>query len=107
MRLTVSGGRRRIGMLRLSTVFHHRTIPPRRMSVRNRLGGALLALMLATPAAAQVQIAPAQPIPGDPDAVLVEELVVTARLPGPAWWRVSDADTTVYDRKSTRLNSSH
>jgi len=22
--------------------------------------------------------------------------VVTGRLPGPAWWRVSDADTTVY-----------
>ena len=32
----------------------------------------------------------------DPDATVVEELVVTARLPGPAWWRVSDADTTVY-----------
>src|SRR5690606_15802790 len=26
----------------------------------------------------------------------VEELVVTARDPGPAFWRVSDADTTVY-----------
>jgi len=32
----------------------------------------------------------------DPDASLVEELVVTARLPGPAWWKVSDADSTVY-----------
>lgn len=32
----------------------------------------------------------------DPDATLVEELVVTARLPGPAWWKVSDADSTVY-----------
>ena len=32
----------------------------------------------------------------DPQADLVEELVVNARLPGPAWWKVSDADTTVY-----------
>lgn len=32
----------------------------------------------------------------DPEAVPVEELVVQAREPGPAWWRVSDGDTTVY-----------
>lgn len=32
----------------------------------------------------------------DPEAVPLEELVVTAREPGPAWWRVSDGDTTVY-----------
>lgn len=32
----------------------------------------------------------------DPEANLVEELVVSAKLPGPAWWRVSDADTTIY-----------
>ncbi|MDO8377793.1 TraB/GumN family protein [Phenylobacterium sp.] len=47
----------------------------------------LAALVLAAPAGAQTP---------DPDATLVEELVVTGRLPGPAWWRVSDADTTVY-----------
>ncbi|MET0295490.1 MAG: TraB/GumN family protein [Phenylobacterium sp.] len=46
-------------------------------------------------AAAQTPAPPAM-LPADPDAVLVEELVVTARLPGPAWWRVSDADSTVY-----------
>lgn len=51
---------------------------------------AALFLTLASPAGAQA------PDPYDPDGVLVEELVVTARLPGPAWWRVSDADTTVY-----------
>jgi len=62
------------------------------MSARLRLGGMLAAVALAAPASAQ---APAPP-PADPDAVLVEELVVTGRLPGPAWWRVSDADTTVY-----------
>lgn len=37
----------------------------------------------------------AQPIE-DPEATIVEELVVVARERGPAWWRVSDADTTVY-----------
>ncbi|MET0272907.1 MAG: hypothetical protein ABW360_07935, partial [Phenylobacterium sp.] len=57
---------------------------------------AVCALALAIPASAQVPISPARPDPNDPDAVIVEELVVTARLPGPAWWMVSDADTTVY-----------
>lgn len=52
-----------------------------------------LILALAVPASAQ---APAVPDPLDPDAVLLEELVVTAIDKGPAWWRVSDADTTVY-----------
>jgi uncharacterized protein YbaP (TraB family) len=32
----------------------------------------------------------------DPEANLVEELVVNAPMPGPAWWKVRDADTTVY-----------
>jgi hypothetical protein len=44
---------------------------------------------MAAPADAQPQIA-------DPEAHVVEELVVTARERGPAWWRVSDEDTTVY-----------
>jgi uncharacterized protein YbaP (TraB family) len=53
------------------------------------------------PPVAQVVLNPAaQPDPvsalTDPDAVLVEELVVTARDPGPAWWRVSDGDSVVY-----------
>ena len=50
----------------------------------------------ASSAPAQVPLTPVQAEAADPDATLVEELVVTARLPGPAWWRVSDADTTVY-----------
>lgn len=54
---------------------------------------ALASLLLTAPASAQT---PATPDPFDPDAVLVEELVVTALERGPAWWRVSDADTTVY-----------
>ena len=46
-------------------------------------------LLMAAPARAQEQ-------PADPDATLVEELVVTARYGGPAFWRVEDADTVVY-----------
>ncbi|MGA0606360.1 TraB/GumN family protein [Phenylobacterium sp. VNQ135] len=65
------------------------SIPPR---VLNRLAClAALAAALALPAKAQ-----APQVPADPDAALVEELVVVGRLPGPAWWRVSDGDTTVY-----------
>jgi uncharacterized protein YbaP (TraB family) len=52
---------------------------------------AVAAILCALPASAQVPL-----IPVDPDATLVEELVVRGRLPGPAWWRVSDGDTTVY-----------
>ena len=32
----------------------------------------------------------------DPQANVVEALVVSAKLPGPAWWRISDGDTTIY-----------
>jgi len=59
----------------------------------NRLASLAVALGLcALPALAQAP----PPAAEDPDATLVEELVVRGRLPGPAWWRVSDADTTVY-----------
>lgn len=69
------------------------------MSVLNRLASMVIALGLWAPAA--VAQTPPTPNPAavavdDPDAALVEELVVRGRLPGPAWWRVSDADTTVY-----------
>ncbi|HEX5379951.1 MAG TPA: TraB/GumN family protein [Phenylobacterium sp.] len=57
---------------------------------------AAMILALAPAVGAQVPLTPAAADPNDPDATLVEELVVTARLPGPAWWRVSDGDTTVY-----------
>lgn len=52
---------------------------------------AALSLALAAPAAGQ-----AGRRADDPEGALVEELIVTARERGPAWWRVSDADTTVY-----------
>lgn len=58
----------------------------------NRFALSILAAgLIAAPASAQTP-----PAIDDPDATLVEEFVVTARLPGPAWWRVTDADTTVY-----------
>lgn len=66
------------------------------MSLAHRLVPLVLALALAAPASAQVALTPARPDPRDPDAVIVEELVVVARDKGPAWWTVSDGDTTVY-----------
>ncbi|WP_068878478.1 MULTISPECIES: TraB/GumN family protein [unclassified Phenylobacterium] len=63
----------------------------------NRLATLVAVVMLAAlPASAQVPLLLAPAPVDDPDATLVEELVVRGRLPGPAWWRVSDADTTVY-----------
>lgn len=50
---------------------------------------AALAWGAAQGAAAQLRIE-------DPDANIVEELVIQAKEPGPAWWKVSDDDTTVY-----------
>ena len=63
---------------------------------RRALLAGLMALVVAAQAWAQVPLTPARPDPADPDSVLVEELVVTARLPGPAWWTVSNGTTTVY-----------
>ena len=50
---------------------------------------ALTAVLALAPLAAHAQV-------DDPEANLVEALVVNAKLPGPAWWKVSDADTTIY-----------
>jgi hypothetical protein len=49
----------------------------------------VLALVFAAPAGAQPRLE-------DPEANIVEELVVQAIEPGPPWWRVQDADTTVW-----------
>jgi uncharacterized protein YbaP (TraB family) len=69
--------------------------------IKRRLAAcaALLAVLAVSPALAQQAVDASGPIDlqrVDPQASLVEELVVNARLPGPAWWKVSDADTTVY-----------
>ncbi len=78
------------------------------MSVRNRSKAPLLVLVLAAalgaPAWAQVPLTPAA---GDPDGVLVEELVVTGRLPGPAWWTVSNGAATVYVLGAPSLAPKH
>lgn len=56
-----------------------------------RLAPYLAALALSASASG----AAAQALP-DPEGVLVEALIVRAKEPGPAWWRVKDADTTVW-----------
>lgn len=66
------------------------------MSARKPLALLILSLVLAGAAQAQVPITPARPDPRDPDAVIVEELVVTARDRGPAWWTVSNGTSTVW-----------
>ena len=53
---------------------------------------AVFALGVAGPSVAQTP----PPVLPDPEGAVVEELVVVARVVGPAWWRVSDDDTTVY-----------
>ena len=57
-----------------------------RRSILGAIAG--LAALTATPAHAQVV--------DDPEANVVDALVVNAKLPGPAWWRISDGDTTIY-----------
>lgn len=55
-----------------------------------RRAGLFAALTLVLPCAAP------EPARDDPEATVVDELVVNAILPGPAWWKVSDADSSVY-----------
>lgn len=63
--------------------------------MKHKRAGLALTLMGLASLAVHVPAANAQ-VADDPEANLVEELVVNAKLPGPAWWRVSDADTTLY-----------
>ena len=75
-----------------------------------RLGVLVAAAAIAWPALAQppaVPLTPARPDPNDPDAVIVEELVVTAKLPGPAWWSVSTANARVYVLGAPSLAPKH
>jgi uncharacterized protein YbaP (TraB family) len=72
------------------------------MKFLHRLAGlaALALLAAAVPGAAQIPLTPAQTPAAapadDPDAVLVEELVVTARERGPAFWRVEAPGSVVH-----------
>lgn len=86
-------------MVKLALNLQYRTIPggrPEGARMIRRLAALSAALFLAAPAAAQVPLAPAPDQLSDPNATVVEELVVVARDKGPPWWRVSDGDTTVY-----------
>jgi len=58
--------------------------------LRNIAAVSVIALcVLAGPALGQAP-------PDDPEATVVSELVVRAVTPGPAWWKASDADSTVW-----------
>lgn len=59
-------------------------------------GGSALAQVQGKNEVSIHQTKPVDLTPVDSQANLVEELIVNARLPGPAWWKVTDADTTVY-----------
>jgi uncharacterized protein YbaP (TraB family) len=54
---------------------------------------ACLSVLLAAPGALGQDIAQTT---ADPTSTLVDELVVNADLPGPAWWKVSKGDATVF-----------
>jgi hypothetical protein len=68
------------------------------------LDAAMLALTSAPALASVLALAALATSPGpdapppidDPEANVVEALIVDAKLPGPAWWRISDGDTTIY-----------
>lgn len=57
--------------------------------------GAVVAAALALTLGRPLPLA-AQDLPPDPDADLIEALVVTARYPGPAFWRVSRGEARVW-----------
>ena len=77
------------------------------MGLRRVLGGLAAALALAAPVVAQTPTPTPRSELADPDGVLLEELIVVGRLPGPAWWTVSDADTTVYVLGAPSLAPKH
>jgi len=56
----------------------------------------LAATLMASTGAAPVTQGMTQPPLDDPEATVVEGLVIRASQPGPAWWTVSDGDTKVY-----------
>lgn len=64
--------------------------------VRKGLGSLVLALALAIAPASGVAQGAGSALPGDPDDVLLQELVVVGRDRGPAWWSVTNGTSTVY-----------
>lgn len=63
------------------------------MIARRLFGAALAAATVIWPLAA---LPATRPGPSDPEDVLVDELVVSSNLGGPAFWKVSDGDTVIY-----------
>ena len=63
------------------------------LNISNRLRRAASLVLLAVLASTTPR---AQAVPRDPEATVVDELVVTARVGGPAWWRVSLGDGAVW-----------
>jgi len=64
---------------------------------RRLLGAATVAVLAIWPFAGPSATAQPPAASGDdPEGVLVEELVVASNLGGPAFWKVSDGDTTLY-----------
>lgn len=63
-------------------------------AINRRILGAATAAVLGIWALAAAP-ATAQP-ESDPEGTLVEELVISSNLGGPAFWKVSDGDTTIY-----------
>jgi uncharacterized protein YbaP (TraB family) len=63
-------------------------------TARRPIAAVLAALLAIWPLAPA--IATAQPAESDPEGTLVEELVVSSDLGGPAMWKVSDGDTVVW-----------
>jgi hypothetical protein len=64
------------------------------MRLRNPTALAVLTTLALAATAAHAQTAP--PALDDPEATVVDALIVDAKLPGPAWWKISDGDTTLY-----------
>lgn len=56
----------------------------------------LIALALPPAVPVLAQPPPSQPDPDDPEATLVSALIISARTPGPAWWKVTRGESTAW-----------
>lgn len=61
-----------------------------------RIAAVFSAVLFLLPTAGDAFAQTSQPASADPTATLVDELVVNAITPGPAWWRVSKGAATVF-----------
>lgn len=61
-----------------------------------RIAAALAVLLMLVPVCGGSLAQTTEPVSADPTATLVDELVVNASAPGPAWWKVSRGAATVF-----------